>query len=132
MRARAADPTGWVYANSDYDAGSATYKTQTTPADDYKIGLYTSFPSQDYAIKAIQFETRLETAMEGHRFFDLVRWGTANTVLNAYYDRYRTTLPLKANAKWTPNKNEVVPIPQSEIDNLNSDGTVRLVQNPGY
>lgn len=132
VRQRAADPTGWVYKNSDYNAGAATYATQTTPADNYKIGLYTSFPSKDYAVKAVQFERRLELAMEGHRFFDLVRYGTANTVLNAYYDRERAFMPLKANAKWTPNKNEYFPIPQGEIDNLNSDGTERLVQNQGY
>ena len=83
---------------------------------------YTSFPSKDYAVKAVQFERRLELAMEGHRFFDLVRYGTAGTVLNAYYDRYRTIMPLKANAHWTAGKNEYFPIPQGEIDNLNSDG----------
>ena len=132
VRSRAADPTGWVYKNSDYNAGAAMYATQTTPADNYKIGLYTSFPSKEYAVKAVQFERRLELAMEGHRFFDLVRYGTANTVLNAYYDRERAFMPLKANAKWTPNKNEYFPIPQGEIDNLNSDGTERLVQNQGY
>lgn len=132
VRSRAANTSGWVYKNSDYDAATATYVTKTTPADNYKISLYTSFPSKDYAIKAVQFERRLELAMEGHRFFDLVRYGTANAVLNAYYDRERAFMPLKANAKWTPNKNEYFPIPQGEIDNLNSDGTVRLTQNQGY
>jgi hypothetical protein len=132
VRSRAADKTGWVYANSDYDAPSATYKTQTTPADKYKIGLYASFPSADFAKKAIAFERRLELAMEGQRFFDLVRRGTANAVLNSYYDRARLFMPLKKNAKWTPNKNEIYPIPQGQIDNLNSDGVTRLVQNPGY
>jgi len=39
---------------------------------------------------------------------------------------------LKANAHWTAGKNEVFPIPQGEIDNLNSDGVTRLVQNPNY
>jgi hypothetical protein len=132
VRTRAADATGWVYKNSDYNAAAAIYATQTTPADNYKIGVYTSFPSKEYAVKAVQFERRLELAMEGHRFFDLVRYGTANEVLNAYYNRERAFMPLKANAKWTPNKNEYFPIPQGEIDNLNSDGTERLVQNQGY
>jgi hypothetical protein len=132
VRTRAADPTGWVYKNSDYDAPTATYKTQTTPADNYKIGLYTSFPSKDYAVKAVQFERRLELAMEGNRFFDLVRWGTADQVLNSYYAREKLLRPLKANAKWTAGKNEYFPIPQSEMDNMNSDGKTRLVQNPGY
>jgi len=134
IRTRAANKASWVYKGSDYDAASASYITQTTPADNYKIGLYTSFPSKDYAVKAIRFERRLELAMEGHRFFDLVRWGSDYTaqVLNSYYAREKANRPLKANAVWKPNKNEVFPIPQSKIDNLNADGTVRLVQNPGY
>ena len=132
IRSRAANKTSWVYKNSDYNAATATFATQTTPADNYKIGLYASFPSKDYAIKAIRFERRLELAMEGHRFFDLVRWGIADPVLNSYYAREKVLRPLKANAHWTPGKNEVFPIPQSKIDNLNADGTIRLVQNPGY
>lgn len=123
--------SAWVKKDATYNASTASYSGGTN-ADNYKIGLYTSFPSKDYAVKAVQFERRLELAMEGQRFFDLVRYGTANTVLNAYYDRERSFMPLKANAKWTPNKNEVFPIPQGQIDNLNSDGTTRLVQNPGY
>jgi hypothetical protein len=130
VRARAADASGWVKTGT-YDAASATY-TGGSNADNYKIGLYTSFPDKDYALKAVKFERRLELSMEGHRFFDLVRWGDANSVLNAYYDRFRNIMPLKKNAHWTPNKNEYYPIPQGEIDNMNSDGKVRLVQNPGY
>ncbi len=132
IRARAADKTGWVYKNSDYDAGTATYKSQTTPADNYTIALYPSFPSKDYAVKAIQFERRLELAMEGNRFFDLVRYGTADVVLNAYNTREKVARTYRANSVFTKGKSEYMPIPQGEIDNLNADGTVRLVQNPGY
>jgi starch-binding outer membrane protein, SusD/RagB family len=132
IRTRAADPTGWVYKNSDYDAPSATYKTQTSPADTYKIGLYTSFPSKDYALKAVRFERRLELAMEGNRFFDLVRYGIADQVLNPYNGREEKARTYRKGNIFTKNKNEYFPIPQREIDNLNADGTVRLVQNPGY
>jgi starch-binding outer membrane protein, SusD/RagB family len=132
IRQRAADPTGWVYKNSAYNAGSATYATQTTPADNYKIGLYTSFPDATYAMKAVIFERRLELAMEGHRFFDLVRWGIAADVINRYISREKNLRPLKSNAQFTANKNEYSPIPQGEIDNLNADGVIRLKQNPGY
>lgn len=133
VRARAADPTGWVYKNSDYNAASATYTKQTTPADNYKIGLYTAatFTSGN-AMKAVMFERRLELAMEGHRFFDLVRWGTAATVINTYISREKAQRPLKQNANFVAGKNEYFPIPQGEIDNLNADGTERLKQNPGY
>jgi hypothetical protein len=134
VRTRAADKSGWVSANPNtYDAANAIYTdAATNPADNYKIGTYASFPDKATAVKAIQFERRLELSMEGHRFFDLVRWGIADQVLNDYYNRYRNIMPLKKNAKWTPNKNEIYPIPQNEIDQLNSDGKTRLVQNPGY
>jgi hypothetical protein len=133
VRARAQDATGWVYKNSDYSAGTATYSTQTTPADNYKIGLYTAatFTAVN-AMQAVMFERRLELAMEGHRFFDLVRWGTAATVINTYISREKVQRPLKLNAMFTAGKNEYFPIPQGEIDNLNGDKTVRLQQNPGY
>ena len=133
VRARAADATGWVYKSSNYDAPTATYVTQTTPADTYKIGLYTvAFVDKAAAIKAVRFERRLELAMEGQRFFDLVRWGIAATTVNTFIAREKAARPLKLTAVFTAGKNEYMPIPQSEIDNMNSDGTVRLVQNPGY
>ena len=132
VRARAADKTGWVYKNSDYDAPSATYKTQTTPADNYNIGLYPSFPSKDYALKAVKFERRLELAMEGSRFFDLVRYGDADVVLNAYNNREKAARKYRDGKVFKKGTNEYFPIPQTEIDNLNSDGTIRLNQNPGY
>ena len=133
VRSRAADPTGWVYNNSPYDASTATYTTQTTPADNYKIGLYTAATfNAANALKAVQFERRLELAMEGNRFFDLVRYGTAAQVINTYISREKAARPLKSNANFAAGKNEYFPIPQREIDNLNADGKIRLKQNPGY
>ncbi len=131
VRNRAANSTYWVYKNSAYDAASATYASQATPADTYKVSPYPPFPSQDYARKAVRFERRLEMAMEGQRFFDLVRWGVAAETINTYIQR-EVLRPLKAGAVFTAGKNEVMPIPQGEIDNMNSDGTTRLEQNPGY
>lgn len=133
VRARAADPSGWVYKNSDYNAATAMYSTQTTPADNYKIGLYTAatFTAAN-AMKAVYFERRLELAMEGHRFFDLVRWGIAAPTINTFIAREKAQRPLKQNASFTAGKNEYFPIPQGRIDALNSDGSKRLTQNPGY
>ncbi len=65
---------------------------------------------------AIWQERRVELAMEQHRYFDLVRQGQAQSVFN------------KLDINWTPNKHEVFPIPQAEID---ISGGV-LIQNPGY
>ena len=129
VRSRAADATGWVYTGSTYDAASATYTTQTTPADNYKIGLYTAgtFTAAN-ALDAVRFERRLELAMEGNRFFDLVRYGIAAPVINRYIGRDKAKRPLKLNANFTAGKNEYFPIPQREIDNLAG----KLKQNPGY
>lgn len=132
VRKRAANTSGWVYKDSEYDAATASYATQTTKADNYKISEYSSFSSKDYAIKAIRFERRLELAMEGHRFFDLVRYGIAYEVLTPYNDREKLLRPHRLNAVFTKGKNEYFPIPQQEIDNMNADGTTRLEQNPGY
>jgi hypothetical protein len=60
----------------------------------------------------IKKERRLELATEGHRWFDLVRWGDAAAAL--------------ASKGFTPNKNEILPIPLAELNNT------KLVQNPGY
>jgi hypothetical protein len=129
-------PEAWVKTGAggnaaNYNAAAAIYNSGTD-ADNYKIGLYPTFPDKAYAVKAIQFERRLELAMEGQRFFDLVRWGIAAPTINTYIAREKANRPLKANANFTAGKNEYMPIPQGEIDNVNSDGTIRLEQNPGY
>jgi hypothetical protein len=142
VRMRAADPTGWVYKGSDYDASSGKYKTQTTPADNYFIKPYPAgaFADKTYALKAIRFERKLELAMEGQRFFDLARWdnGTGTVMapeLNAYAAKEKgrpTIFAINQQATFTPKKNEYYPIPQTQIDVENARGTVNLRQNPGY
>ena len=132
IRTRAADPTGWVYANATYNAASSKYTPQTVPADRYSVAAYPAGAftgnGQDYARKAVRFERRLELALEGHRFFDLVRWGIAAEYLNAYLQKEKDRLPANLTGViFTANKNEYFPIPQLEID-LNN----KLKQNPGY
>jgi hypothetical protein len=98
-------------------------------SDVYKISTYdVAFPSKDYAMKALMFERRLEFGMEGPRFFDLVRWGIAEPVLNAYLIKEKTKRDFLANAKFTAGRDEYYPIPQREIN-----FTAGLYkQNPGY
>lgn len=97
-------------------------------ADIYAISPYSSFPSKDYAFKALMFERRLEFAMEGHRWYDLVRWGIAEETLNAYLAEEKTKRDFLANAQFTAGRDEYYPIPQREIDFTGG----LYVQNPGY
>ena len=53
------------------------YVDFTKPAANYKVGQYASFPDKAFAMKAVQWENRLEFATEGMRFFDLRRWDKA-------------------------------------------------------
>jgi hypothetical protein len=138
VRNRAADPSGWVYKTGAYNAATATYADQTTPADKYVIKPYTAATfNAGNALTAVRFERRLELAMEGHRFFDLQRYdketpGSMEQVLDRYIAREKGRRPLKKDADFIRNRNEIFPIPQGEIDQINADGKVRLVQNPGY
>lgn len=103
----------------------------TQPAANYNVGLYPSFPSKDYALRAVQWELRLEFAMEGQRFFDLVRWGIAEPTLNAYVEKEKTKRLYLKDAHFTAGKNEYWPIPQVQMDLENKNGEI-LKQNPGY
>ncbi|WP_343704566.1 RagB/SusD family nutrient uptake outer membrane protein [Chitinophaga sp.] len=85
------------------------------PAANYHVGQYTSFPNPDYARNAIRFERRLELAMEGHRFYDLVRWGIAKQVLESYSAFEGGILSAFAGLVFDA-RDEYFPIPQQQID----------------
>lgn len=72
--------------------------------------------TQEYARKALRWERRLEFAMEGSRFFDLVRWGVADSVINDYYSKEAPMHTFFEGAHFTKNKNEYVPIPIQQIN----------------
>ncbi|CCH55074.1 hypothetical protein BN8_04309 [Fibrisoma limi BUZ 3] len=84
--------------------------------------------TQSYARRALQWERRLEFATEGPRFFDLVRWGIAESTLNAYLTVEKTRRSFLTGAKFTAGRDEYLPIPQREINF--TKGLYK--QNPGY
>lgn len=97
------------------------------PAANYLVKTYPAFGSQEYARKAVRFERRLELAMEGHRHFDLVRWGTADVVLNAYLTKESKKRTYLNGTTFVKGKSEYFPIPQAQIDIM---GAGILKQNP--
>jgi hypothetical protein len=93
----------------------------------YKVSPYPAFPSADYARNAVRMERRLELAMEGHRFFDLVRWGIAKQTLESYFNfeggyfNYLKGITIET-------RDDHFPLPQDQIDR--SKGILK--QSPGY
>ena len=81
---------------------------------------------------SLRHERRCELAMEGHRWFDLVRWeGVAGTGLKAHMDAYKLTETAEAQShiqEFVAGKHEIFPIPQEERQ-LNP---TPMEQNPGY
>ncbi|MEP7266227.1 MAG: RagB/SusD family nutrient uptake outer membrane protein, partial [Saprospiraceae bacterium] len=121
--------------------GSKQDASQTTKVEPYAAGTFAS-KGADYARNAVHMESRLEFAMEGHRFFDLVRWGIAESVLNRYSKEESAQGTEPSGRKFNKrgymsdktftSKNLYFPIPQDEILNSQKDGKPTLVQNAGY
>ncbi len=107
IRARAANSDGFV---KEEDA--------ITPAANYVIGLYDSFPDVIFALKAIKFERKLELGQEGHRYYDLQRWNDVVTELNRIME-FEKTMPWGrshyGSAVVGP-EDVNYPIPQRQID----------------
>ena len=125
--------TGLKYINQvrERAMNSQTVKTAdgTSDAAKYRIGLYPSFSDKEEAIRALRTERRLEFALEGERFFDLVRWGIASDVMNTYFEHEKTFRSHLQNARFIKGTHEYGPIPQAVID-LAKNGIIE--QNPGY
>ncbi len=117
IRTRASNPAGFVMNGG-------------APAANYVINTYAAtWTDATVARNAVRFERKLELSGEGHRFFDLVRWGVAATTLNAYlaYEKTKVSASPFATASFEAGKAEYMPIPQNEMDILKG-----LTQNPGY
>lgn len=115
IRLRAKQSTGMI-ANYPSDYGVK-----------FNISTYNGSYSQEDALKIVKMERRLEMGMESERFFDLVRWGEAEKVLNKYFAEETNNCSIYGEAHFTANKNEYLPIPFSQV--AASDG--HYTQNIG-
>lgn len=115
IRKRAKQSTGMI-ANYPSDYGVK-----------FNISTYNGSYSQEDALKIVKMERRLEMGMESERFFDLVRWGEAEKVLNKYFAEETNKCSIYGDAHFTANKNEYLPIPFSQV--AASDG--HYTQNIG-
>lgn len=93
----------------------------------FNISTYNGSYSQEDALKIVKMERRLEMGMESERFFDLVRWGEAEKVLNKYFAEETNNCSIYGDAHFTADKNEYLPIPFSQV--AASDG--HYTQNIG-
>ena len=117
---------------NDLAAAKTALERVRARARNNNLSILPAFPygnysdNQDDLRKAIRHERRVELAMEGHRFFDLVRWGIAADVMNAYREKESSTVK-EYMMPFEKGKHELFPIPETEI-NLNN----LLTQNPNY
>ncbi len=126
-------PWGLNSTDADYGVGGSVDWTQ--PAANYKIGQYPPFATKEEAMRAVQWEQRLEFAMEGRRFFDLRRWDELPAglrvdmaaTLNAFQQGDLRIRPFMNGANFS-NKDKFMPVPQGQLDLQKGV----LVQNPDY
>tara|TARA_B100000579_G_scaffold169478_1_gene137985 strand:+ start:3155 stop:5284 length:2130 start_codon:yes stop_codon:yes gene_type:complete len=133
MAAEAAVEIGSLELARDY-VNQVRSRAKNSPKADnspnYVIDTYnSSWTNTNTARSAVRHERRVELGMEGHRLFDLRRWGIMVQVLNEYIENEGRAIPFfKSRAFTVQSKHNALPIPLDII--LSSQGVI--TQNPGY
>ncbi len=109
VRQKAARSIDGNYTPQDLDPFNANYKVGLYPSDAW---------TQEYARKALRMERRLELAMEGNRWFDLLRWNTAVQTVNAYMKSEQQYHSYYAGNSISDDE-LYLPVPYDEVNNSN-------------
>ncbi len=109
VRQKAARSIDGNYTPQDLDPFNANYKVGLYPSDGW---------TQEYARKALRMERRLELAMEGNRWFDLLRWNTAVQTVNAYMKSEQQYHSYYAGNSISDDE-LYLPVPYDEVNNSN-------------
>ena len=121
------DEAALVYKGVMEDMTSGSKVVTEGAAANYRIGLYpASYANAAQAREALEREYRLEFGMEGHRWFDIARWGKVADVLNAYAKAESQYLGKFVNT-YSPSWVNF-PIPQAEVQTAQG----RFVQTPAW
>ncbi len=108
--------------------------TDGTNAANYQIAIYPTggandpFQSSDTGLDAILFERTLELGTEGHRFYDVVRFGEGEKILNAYVEVEKSRFDYLNEAVYTDNPDMYTPIPRDAVDRSKVAGVATLTQ----
>jgi starch-binding outer membrane protein, SusD/RagB family len=105
----------------------------------YKVAEYTKpWTDKAAALEAVRRERRMELATEGHRLFDLRRWGNLETTINKFraYEKNVTNMVAGKEVRTgiidaagpVESKHYAFPLPSTQV--ANSGG--KLKQNPGF
>ncbi len=116
VRQRAANSVDGTYSPVDLDPSKADYFVGLYPTD-WDGNLYWT---KERARMALRFERRLELALEGNRWFDLVRWGNDYLIqtMNTYMTE-ESALRSYYQGRSVTDKEIFLPVPLAEIDNSN-------------
>lgn len=95
------------YKPVELDPSLANYKVEPYGSEGW---------DQDKARKAVRMERRLELAMEGHRWFDLCRWGNVVEVMNNFFQSEKQFHEYYGEASMSQNE-MFLPAPYSEVNN---------------
>jgi len=93
----------------DWSLPAANYLVEPYPAG------HPAFSSKEKAREAVRMEMRLELATEGHRFFDLRRWGIDSLVLNDFIMRDQVTTITMKDTYYNPEEDDYWPLPPDQV-----------------